>query len=79
MDHLPMLEKRVDARVGVWCVFGEYPGLSVDISNGTDDVFTGLPPEVAVKVVEAHDRFREELYTILCRERHQEVAVQSQQ
>lgn len=64
---LPMLEKWVDKAVGVWFVFGvNRTDQTVDISDGRDDVFTGLPPEVARLAIAAHDRFREELYRILC-------------
>lgn len=71
---LPMLEKRVDAKVGMYFLFGEDPKTKlVDISNGTDDVFTGLPVDVAIKVIEAHDKFREELYSILCKSQVEEI------
>lgn len=67
---LPLLEKTVDGIVGNWLIFGEHFDGTVDVSFHTrsrqGDVFEGLPREVAEKVVEAHDRFLQELYQILC-------------
>lgn len=63
--NVPMREKYVDARVGIWFIFGQSDG-AADISDGTDDVFTSLPIDVADRVIAAHDEFRGKLYEILC-------------
>jgi len=62
---LPMREKYVDEVVGLYTVFGVHEDRSVDVSDGSRDVFTGLPLDVAEKVIAAHDEFREKLYEIL--------------
>lgn len=64
--NIPMREKYVDEAVGIYMVFGEYADGRVDVSDQRRDVFTALPRDVAEKVVEAQDRFREELYRLLC-------------
>lgn len=65
--NIPMREKYVDEAVGIWFIFGEHPGGSlVDISDGTNDVFRSLPRAPAVKLCEVQERFRQELYSILC-------------
>ncbi len=63
---LPMREKYVDDAVGIFIEFGTHPDGTVDVHALGRDVFEGLPKDVAQKVCEAHDRFREELYVILC-------------
>jgi hypothetical protein len=62
---LPMREKYVDQKVGIWIVFGEHPDGTVDVNDGMQDVFEGIPKEAALKVIAAHDEFREKLYEIL--------------
>lgn len=64
---LPMREKYVDEAVGLWCVFGTAPDGGVDVTDGNRDVFRGLPPEAAKKVVAAQEAFRNALYDILCK------------
>lgn len=63
---LPTREKYVDEAVGVFIEFGVGSDGTVDVHALGRDVFEGLPKDVAQKVIEAHDRFREELYVILC-------------
>ena len=64
---LPMSEKTVDRVTKIWFVFGTHGDGTADVNDGTQDVFVGLPPDVALKVTEAHDEFREKLYSILCK------------
>jgi hypothetical protein len=61
-----MRENSIDRRIGVWHVFGEHADGTVDVSDGSRDVFTELPRDIADKVIAAHDYFREELYRLLC-------------
>lgn len=63
---LPMREKSVDRVTKTWFVFGVHEDGSIDVNDGEQDVFEGLPAEVALKVIQAHDEFREKLYGILC-------------
>lgn len=65
---LPMREKYVDEAVGVWITFGRHADGTVDISDQNRDVFAGIPPAVALKVVAAQAEFRETLYALLCKE-----------
>lgn len=60
-----MREKYVDIHAGVWFIFGERHDGTVDVADQLRDIFTGLPRDVAEKVVAAQDKFREELYQIL--------------
>lgn len=62
---LPMLEKYVDEAIPPLMIFGERDG-TVDIADANGDVLTGLPRHVAKKVVEANERYMNELYVILC-------------
>lgn len=65
---LPMREKYVDEAVGIWIIFGVDPAAgNADVNNGTNDVFCGLPYAVAEKACDAQRRFREELYSLLCK------------
>ncbi len=64
--NLPMREKYVDEAIGVYIEFGTRTDGTVDIHALGKNIFAGLPKSAAQKVIEAHDRFREELYTILC-------------
>ena len=64
--ELPMREKYVDERVGVWMVFGTHPDGRVDVCNADRDLFEHMDPKVAEKLVEAQERFRKELYKLLC-------------
>lgn len=64
----PMMEKYVDERIGLWFIFGTHKDESVDISDGRDDVFEGIPRKEAEEAIKAHNEFREKLYTILCKE-----------
>lgn len=64
---VPMREKYVDERVGIWFIFGTNPDTGeADVSDQNKDIFESLPEVVAVRVVEAQEKFREELYSILC-------------
>jgi hypothetical protein len=60
-------ERTIDKAVGIWFVFGENPGnQTVDISDGRDDtLFSGLPRDVAERMVDAQEEFREKLYRIV--------------
>jgi hypothetical protein len=61
-----MRQKYIDEAVGgVWFIFGEHEDGSVDISNGTNDVFTKLSLDQALKLVEIRDEFLEKLYQVL--------------
>jgi hypothetical protein len=58
-----MRQKYIDERVGgTWFIFGEHEDGAVDISNGTDDVFTKLSLNQALKLIEIRDNFMEKLY-----------------
>jgi len=58
-----MRQKYIDEVVGgVWFLFGEHEDGTVDISNGTDDVFIKLPLKQALKLIEIRSRFLDELY-----------------
>lgn len=58
-----MREKYIDEQVGgIWFIFGEHEDGSVDISNGTNDVFTKIPLDKALKLVDIRYKFLEELY-----------------
>jgi hypothetical protein len=64
---LPMREKYVDERVGVWIVFGWHFDGSVDVSSKGQDLFTQIPLDVADRLCELQEEFREKLYALLCR------------
>jgi hypothetical protein len=64
--HLPMREKYVDEAVGVFIIFGASDG-GVDVATANNDVFSGIPLDKAEEIVAAQERFRNELYQILCR------------
>jgi hypothetical protein len=58
-----MRQKYIDERVGgTWFIFGEHEDGTVDISNGTNDVFTKLSLNQALKLIEIRDNFMEKLY-----------------
>jgi hypothetical protein len=58
-----MREKYIDASVGGdWFIFGEHEDGSVDISNGTSDVFIEVPLEKALNLLAIRSKFLEELY-----------------
>ena len=60
-----MKEKYIDEKVGIY-FFGHLPkGGTVVIHDGDRDLFWGLPEDLAEKIVDAQQRFREELYDIL--------------
>lgn len=63
---LPMRQKYVDEKTGIYMIFGTRPDGTVDVNDGQQDVFEGLPQDIAEEVVAAHDRFRQELYSLLC-------------
>ena len=63
----PMRQKYVDEAVGIYIIFDEsLDGTAVDVADQQRDVFQGLPRDVAEKVVEAQEEFREKLYALLC-------------
>lgn len=64
---VPMREKYVDERLGVWFIFGEYPDGNVDVSDGQEDIFTGIPRAHAERLVALHDTFRLSVYELLCK------------
>jgi hypothetical protein len=62
-----MREKYIDEKVGYYIIFGQRtddPNL-VDVSDGTQDVFTSIPRWQAEAICKAQECFREELYKIL--------------
>ena len=64
---IPMRPKYIDEAVGIWFIFGTNPeNGGVDISDGNNDVFTDIPYEIALKLVEVQNEFRNKLYSILC-------------
>lgn len=63
----PMIEKYVDEAIGVWAIFGSYEDGQVNVCDGNRDVFK-LDPDKALLVVNLHDKFREDMYRILCEE-----------
>lgn len=63
---LPMREKYVDEATGIWIVFGTHPDGTVDINDGNRDLFTGLLPEIAEELCYRQQKFRSELYELLC-------------
>ncbi len=64
-----MRQKYVDEAVGVYIMFGTHPGGTVDVADQSRDVFTGLPADVAAKVVDLQAEFRDGLYKLLCERR----------
>jgi len=61
-----MKEKHIDEKVGMYFIFGQLPkDGTVVIHDGDRDVFWGLPEDLAEEIVDAQQRFREELYEIL--------------
>lgn len=63
---LPTRKKYIDERVGIWHInSGER---FADVRDGSHDVFTGLPSGVAWDVIRLHDKFRTDLYALLCPE-----------
>jgi hypothetical protein len=62
---VPMREKYIDETFPPLMVFGAHPDGMVDIVNVNADVLTGIPPEVADKVVKANQIYMAELYKIL--------------
>jgi metallophosphoesterase superfamily enzyme len=64
---VPMREKYVDERVGIYFIFGNHDNGTVDISNSINDtLFDSLPKEQAIEVCQAQEEFRRKLYKILC-------------
>ena len=58
-----MREKYIDVHAGgLWFIFGECEDGTVDLSNGVDLVFTGLPLEQALRVQDIRYAFLEALY-----------------
>ncbi len=65
---LPMREKCVDEAVGIWCILGEYQDGNVNVTDGTNDIFSGgIPKAVAEELVRVQEAFRTRLYDLLCR------------
>ena len=62
-----MEEKYIDEKVGSYFIFGcdpRNPG-KVDVSDGDRDIFTHIDIKIAEQIIEAQNRFREELYKIM--------------
>ncbi len=62
----PCREKYVDETVGVWFVFGEHMDGTVDVSDGTRDVATKVPRDLADKLIALQAEFRERIYALVC-------------
>jgi len=53
-----MLKKYQEQLIGGnWFIFGEHSDGSVDISNGTDDVFTKIPLKTAHNILKIREDF----------------------
>lgn len=63
---IPTSEKCVDEVIGVWSELGIAEDGTLNINDGTCDVFQDIPTDIALKVVAAHDEFRQKLYDLLC-------------
>ena len=65
---LPMLEKYLEENIGSpLFVFGTRDdGKLVDLSDGKRDVFEGIPFAVAEQIMNANNRYMQEMYGILC-------------
>lgn len=58
--NAPLKTKYVDEETPMfaqWFEIGEYPDGSVGITDGTVDVMTHVPPEVAARIIEARHVF----------------------
>ena len=64
--RIPVREKYVDEAVGVWVVFGTRGDGTVDIGDGHEDVFRGIPESVAEDLCALQAEFRHQLYKALC-------------
>lgn len=56
----PFKRKYIDSETPVtneWVVFGHHDDGTVDISDGTDDIFVHVPPDVAETLIEARRQF----------------------
>ena len=60
-----MREKYIDEAVGLYFIFGKHSANSVDVSDGTKDVFINIPEITAHRIVQAQEEFREKLYKIM--------------
>lgn len=67
--NVPMREKYVDERTGIWFIFGESRDKSrADVVDQDRDLFDNLPRDVAEQICAAQAEFRAKLYEILCYE-----------
>lgn len=60
-----MRQTYIDEAVGFYFIFGRHADGTVDVFDGTRDVFTKLPEDAANRVIEAQHEFLEKLYKIL--------------
>ncbi len=48
----------------IWIIHFIFAAMALGV---LDMLWTNIPLETAIKMVDAHDRFREELYALLCK------------
>lgn len=64
----PYRDKRFSFETPVtnaWCIFGFRTDGTVDISDGTNDIFTGVPLDKAERICQARNKFVNELVEIV--------------
>lgn len=65
---IPMKEKYVDEAFPDIFIYGKSEEEQVDLSSTKEMTIMSLPEDAAKKVVAAHQKFKQELYRILCYE-----------
>ena len=66
-NTLPCKEKYLDEEtpeLAYWFIFGEYSDGTVDVYNGTSDIFNRVPVDKAYEILEARDIFVREIVRI---------------
>lgn len=62
----PITQKYIDIACPPLFVFGSHDGgVTVDISDINQDVFTHVPRDIAVKIIEANSEYMNKLYKLL--------------
>lgn len=49
-----------------WFVFGTHENGNVDLSDGTEDIFTDVPKDVAQELIEIRREFIDRIIKIMC-------------
>lgn len=65
-DQRGCSEKTLDRYIKPWCVHGRSPdGKTVDVADIDQDVFTGVPPDIAEKLIQERQRHAGAIFDIV--------------